>query len=298
MLAHELRGKSIARTHAADAKARMAEPQMHDILALATSTGPWSASLVTAIDIASRCNGNVTGCYVPGSLRQQRAYETDPTIMSLLTDIDYEMPDESAAFRDFAKRYGAGHSTWAVTRTAIAPTMRKLGAWHDVIIIERDIVDEERVFDILGEGMLSSRTPCIVLPPHWDGAVSFERIVIAWNGTYESTRALHSALPLIQLAKHVTLINGEMRPPYGDQVSVTEPDPITYLAHHGIAAKPHFIRVAADEAGKTILNKARETQAGLLVMGAYSHSRIRERVLGGATRYVLANADLPIFMQH
>jgi nucleotide-binding universal stress UspA family protein len=282
-------------------KPHMAEhptQKFHDILALATSTGPWSAALLTAIDIAARWNANVTGCYVPGSLREQRAYESDPTVMSLLTDMEYDYPDESAAFHAFAMEHGALHASWATTHTAIATTLRKLGAWHDLAVIERDMVDETRVFDILGEGMLSSRIPCILLPPHWDDIVAFDRIVIGWNGSIEATRALHSALPLIQLAKQVILVNGQVRTPYDDQPSVTEPDPIVYLMHHGISAKPHYIRVEADEAGKALLQQVRAVRADLLVMGAYGHSRVRERVLGGATRYVMANANIPVFMQH
>jgi nucleotide-binding universal stress UspA family protein len=272
--------------------------QYHDILALATSTGPWSAALRVAVDMASRWEANVTGCYVPATVRDYRALENEPTVMSLLTAVDYECPDESAAFHIFAKEHGANHATWAVTHTAIAPTLRKLGAWHDLAIIERDMVDQARVFDILGESMLSSHLPCLLLPPHWDDTVAFNRIVIGWNGNYEDSRALHSALPLLKLANKVVLVNGEVRPPYDNQRNVAEPDPIAYLMHHGIAAKPHYIQVPAEEAGKVLLQKAHEMDADLLVMGAYGHSRIRERVLGGATRHVMANADIPVFMQH
>jgi nucleotide-binding universal stress UspA family protein len=293
-----LANQSHEMSHATSIVTKRAALQFNDILALVTSTDPWSAALLTAIDLAARWNANVTGCYVPCSLREQRAYESDPTVMSLMTDGEYEYTDESAAFHAFAKELGARHTSWVVTHTAIAPTLHKLGAWHDLAVIERDMVAETGVFDILGEGMLSSRAPCLVLPPRWDDTVSFDRIVIGWNGSVEGTRALHSALPLLQLAKQVILVNGEVRTPYYDQVNVKEPDPIAYLMHHGIAAKPYHISVPAIEAGKSLLQKAHEVNADLLVMGAYGHSRIRERVLGGATRYVMANADIPVFMQH
>lgn len=275
-------------------------PCFHDVLALATATGSWSPAVRVAVDIASRWSANVTGCYVPGSLREQRAYESDPTVMSLLTEIEDDSPDEdeSHAFKMFAEEQGVRHAAWVGTRTAIAPTLRKLGAWHDLAVIERDIVDEPRMFDILGECMLSSRLPSILLPPGWDDTLSFEHIVIGWNGSFESTRALHSALPLIRLAKKVILVDGQIHTPYDSKVGVTEPDPVVYLMHHGIAAKPHYIHVSPDEAGKVLLQKAGEIRADLLVMGAYGHSRIRERVLGGATRHVMANANIPVFMQH
>ena len=131
-----------------------------------------------------------------------------------------------------------------------------------------------------------------------EDAISFDRIVIGWNGNFEATRALHSALPLIHLAKQIVLVNGEIRPPYGGQVDVPEPDPVDYLTHHGVVAKPIYVHATPDDAGKVLLQQAHEIRADLLIMGAYGHSRIRERVLGGATRHILANADLPVYMQH
>jgi nucleotide-binding universal stress UspA family protein len=272
--------------------------KFHDVLALGTSTMPWSPALLTAIDIAARWHGNVSGCYVPGCLRELRALDEDPTVLSLLSDTGHEEIAEADAFQTYAKNHGVLHAAWMVTRTAIAPTLRKLGAWHDLAVLERGMVDETRIFDVLGEAMLGSRIPCLVLPPDWNKPVSFKRIVVAWNGSFESTRALRSALPLLQLADEVSLINGHIREPAPAQLSVAQPDPVVYLMHHGIAAKPHYINASADKAGEALLNRVRTEAADLLVMGGYGHSRIRERVLGGATRHVMAYADIPVFMQH
>lgn len=275
-----------------------ASSRFHDVLALATSTAPWSPALLAAVDMAGLWNSNVTGCYVPGGLREQRALEDDPTVLSLLADVEYACIDDVAAFQAFAKSHGARHVAWTITRTAIAPTLRNLGAWHDLAIVERDMVDETRIFDILGEAMLGSRIPCLVLPPNWNNTLSFERIVIGWNGCVESTRALHGALPLLQLAKEVTLVDGHTRNPCNSRPGVAEPDPVIYLMHHGIAAKPRYLDVPANEVGKALLQEAHDAHANLLVMGAYGRSRLRERVLGGATRHVMAHASIPVFMQH
>jgi nucleotide-binding universal stress UspA family protein len=206
--------------------------------------------------------------------------------------------DEADAFRAFAQERGVHDAHWSVTHTAIAPTLRKLGAWHDLAVIERDMVDETRIFDILGEAMLCSRVPCLVLPPAWSDRLSFQRIVIGWNGSFESTRALHSALPLLQLAGQVTLVNGQARASRTREPDVAEPDPIAYLRQHGVAARAHDLDVPNDEVGKALLHTAHERRADLLVMGGYGRSRIRERVLGGATRHVMAHAGIPVFMQH
>lgn len=272
--------------------------RFHDVLALGTSVAPWSPALLAAVDIAARWNGNVTGCYVPGALRELRALEDDPTVLSLLSDAGYESLDDADAFQTYAQNHGALHAAWMVTRTAIAPTLRKLGAWHDLAVLERDMVDETRIFDILGEAMLCCRIPCLILPPGWNQPLSFRRIVVAWNGSFESTRALHGALPLLQLASDVTLVNGHAREPHARQPGVAQPDPVIYLMHHGVAAKPRYLDVPTDEAGNALLDRVHHEAADLLVMGGYGHSRIRERVLGGATRHVLAQANIPVFMQH
>jgi len=272
--------------------------RFYDVLALATSVTPWSPALSVAVEMAGLWNSNVTGCYVPGCLREQRALEDDPTVFSLLADVSYDCLDDVAAFQRFAQSHGARHAAWSITHTAIAPTLRKLGAWHDLAVLERDMVDATRIFDILGEAMLCSRIPCMVLPPGWNKKLSFERIAIGWNGSFESTRALRSALPLLQLAKEVTLINGHNRETCDREWSAPEPDPFIYLMHHDVAARLDYLNASADRAGETLLNKAREWHADLLVMGGHGHSRIRERVLGGATRHVMAHASMPIFMQH
>lgn len=286
------------RTATGTSRPAHAPSRFHDVLALGTSVAPWSPALLAAVDIAARWSGNVTGCYVPGCLRELRALEEDPTVLSLLSEAGYECLDDAEAFQTYAQNHGAMYAAWMVTRTAIAPTLRKLGAWHDLAVLERDMVDAARVFDVLGEAMLSCRIPCMILPPDWKQPLSFRRVVVAWNGSFESTRALHSALPLLQLASDVTLVNGHSREPHAPQLDVAQPDPMIYLMHHGVAAKPRYLDVPTDEAGSALLDRVHHEAADLLVMGGYGHSRIRERVLGGATRHVLAHAEIPVFMQH
>lgn len=269
-----------------------------DVLALATTSGPWSPALLVALEIASRWNANLTACYVPVGLREQRPVDADPAAADLPGESEYELPDESAAFARFARERGVAHASWAVTRAPIAPTLHHLGAWHDLAVIERDIVDAAHVYDILGEGLLSARLPCVLLPSHWNGGLAFDCIAVGWNGSFESTRAMRSALPLLRLARQVILVNGKLSAPDEHSTGVTEPEPLAYLMQHGIAAKLHHIQVPPDEAGLALLRHAHVLRADLLVMGAYGHSRVRERMLGGATRYVIANADMPVFMQH
>lgn len=270
-----------------------------DVLALGTCTNPWSPAIATGAAIAADHGSNLTGCYVPAPLRSLAGCEEPgPLMPEQRDDMEREGADEPDAFQQFADDLGIRNAAWMVTHSPIAPTLRQLGGWHDLIVLERDMMEPERTLDLLGEALRGCRVPCLILPSRWSGPATFQRIVIGWNGSVEATRALHGALPMLQLARHVTLVDGEIRKPVAAPPGSARPDPVAYLRHHQVQAASQRIHVASETAGATLLYKARETRADLLVMGAYSHSRIRDCRLGGATRHVLLHADLPVLMQH
>ncbi len=271
---------------------------MEDIVALVTSTGPWSSAALSALALAARFGSHVTGCYVDMSLRAIHGADADPTALALLLDTPRENHADRDAFQAAARRMGVRSASWAVTRASVASTMRQMGAWHDLIVLERDILQEHSLFDALGEALVACRSPCLVLPPFWEGGADFKRVVLAWNGSIESVRAIHAALPFAKAAKEVIIIDGET-PHYDDDQGQDPPFfPINYLLSHDISAKSHRIHVTAREAGSALWRIATQERADLLVTGAYGRSRLRERTLGGATRYLLHHASIPMLVQH
>ncbi len=271
---------------------------MEDIVALVTSTGPWSSAALTALALSARFGGHVTGCYVDISLRGIHGSDIDPSALAMLMDVPQENHADRDAFRATARSMGVRSASWSVTRASIASTMRQVGAWHDLIVLERDILQEPSLFDALGEALVACRSPCLVLPPFWDGNADFKRVVIAWNGSIESVRAIHAALPFAKAAREVILIDGET-PHYDDDPGQDPPFfPLNYLLTHDVPAKTHRIHVTPREAGSAIWRLAVQERADLLVTGAYGRSRLRERALGGATRYLLHHASIPMLVQH
>ncbi|MFC4762903.1 universal stress protein [Dyella koreensis] len=270
----------------------------NDVVALVTSTDPWSPAATTGVALARQWGSRLTGCYVDPSLRTLSGADAEPTVLGLLIQAWDEDHGERAAFESLARASGVPDAAWAVTHTSVAPTLRQLGAWHDLAVLERDMVEGHALADILGETMLSCRIPCLILPPGWKGEVAFKRVLIAWNGSIESTRALHAALPFLEAAKDVILIDGERLNPEDLTGHPPRFDPITYLMRHRIAVKPHSIGGPHHLSGEKLLQEAVHLHADLLVMGAYGHSRTRERILGGATRHALQHAKIPLLMQH
>jgi nucleotide-binding universal stress UspA family protein len=118
------------------------------------------------------------------------------------------------------------------------------------------------------------------------------RICVGWNGTAESSAAVQAALPWMHRATAVRILTSEDYQRRGPEA----PDLAAYLGLHGVAAEIATFRPIDRSVGAGMLAAAREFGADLLSMGAYSHSRLRQLILGGVTRHVLENADLPVLM--
>ena len=271
-----------------------------DILAIATSSDPWSPAVTAAISLAARWGSKLTGCYIDPSLRHAAEADMEPSVLGMLMQPRGEDDGERDAFISHAHRLGVAEADWVVTHAGLAPTLRAVGAWHDLAVLERDVVEGAHLFDILSEAMSNSRLPCLLLPPRWSSELKLDRVVVGWNGSIEATRAIHGALPFLQAASEVVLIDGEKQGANGDGEAATLPrfDAVDYLQRHQVAVSTRRLQVPPTEAGAALLKAAHAIHADLLVMGSYSHSRLRERILGGATRHVLAHAHLPVLMQH
>jgi nucleotide-binding universal stress UspA family protein len=118
------------------------------------------------------------------------------------------------------------------------------------------------------------------------------RICVAWNGTAESAAAIQAAIPWMQRAKEVQILSADeyhRRGPGAMELA-------SYLALHGIQCQTAQFRPVERDVGRGLLEGARAFGADMLAMGAYSHSRLRQLILGGVTRHVLENAKIPVLM--
>lgn len=142
--------------------------------------------------------------------------------------------------------------------------------------------------------VLSSGRPAIIVPYAGSYPVVGRRVLVAWNGGREATRAVHDALPILEKADsvHVLSINP------GDQRHIPGADITKHLAHHGIHAEATETNSADIDVGDALLSRAADFAADLIVMGAYGHSRAREWVMGGVTRDLLKHMTAPVLMSH
>jgi nucleotide-binding universal stress UspA family protein len=152
--------------------------------------------------------------------------------------------------------------------------------------------------DLAAEVVLAAGRPVLVVPAAGAAQPLGRRIAVAWNASREAARAVTDALPLIEGADHVVVLI--VRPKTGAHAHGPEPgvDVAHYLARHGTDVEVVVVDGPQADVGDVLLRETARLQADLLVMGAYGHSRLRELVLGGATRTALERRTLPLLMSH
>ena len=119
--------------------------------------------------------------------------------------------------------------------------------------------------------------------------------MIHWNCSTEQARATAAAMPLLLAAQQVTVLTvsgGQAVPgPSAEQL-------LKHLQYNGITAKPMTVGLEGRNTGEAILRAAKAAGSDLLVKGAFTQSRLRQMIFGGATSHILAHADLPVLMAH
>jgi nucleotide-binding universal stress UspA family protein len=155
-------------------------------------------------------------------------------------------------------------------------------------------IDQEAVLEA---ALFEGQTPVLVVPDGASLATPPRRVMIAWNESAEALTAVRAALPMLRTAASAQIVvidpptRGQNRSDPGGMLA-------QYLARHGVSAEIDVLARTMPQISDVLKRQARETGADMLVMGAYGHSRFREAILGGATRNMLSEAPLPVFMAH
>ena len=123
-------------------------------------------------------------------------------------------------------------------------------------------------------------------------------VMLCWNASREAARAASEALPLLKAASTVTVLIVEPRSTAKGHGAEPGADVATWLSRHGVKVTVQRDVAADADVGSVILSRAMDHGSDLIVMGIYGHSRLRELVLGGASRTVLADMTVPVLMAH
>ena len=184
-------------------------------------------------------------------------------------------------------------------------------SWHVEVGSARELVGQRgRVFDLtvlsshdnaagasgrdVADGAVFETGRPVLVSPAEPPAALGDRVFVAWNRSAQSARAVVGAMPFLEQVTEITIGYVDT----GAKAGPTPEELQASLAWHGIAAEVKRIPRGGGSVAELINAAARDAGADLLVMGAYSHSRLREMVLGGVTHHILGHITLPTMMMH
>jgi nucleotide-binding universal stress UspA family protein len=187
---------------------------------------------------------------------------------------------------------GGNSARWAEVTGRRDEVIPRKARVSDLIVFGAQPADSPELGGSIETTLVSCGRPVLLAPGgvHTIG----DRIAIAWNDSAEAARALASALPLIETAQAVHILAADT---WRTRFEATE-ELAEYLAWRGIGCERQAVDVGEEEVGEALMQAAIAGGADLLVMGGYGRSRLRELVLGGVTRHVLTNTQLPVLFAH
>jgi len=216
--------------------------------------------------------------------RETRAKEAFDAVCARLGVAMREIPAEADGLT----------AAWQVMTGSASSILSQLGRLYDLLVLSPiGAVSGGTAVGAL-EGALFQTGRPILVAPHMMPETIGRNIFIAWNRSAQAARAVAAAMPLIEKASKVTIGSvdtGSKLGPSAEELSAS-------LAWHGVHAD---VRLFSDEGGplaELLVSYAENAGADLMVMGAYSHARFQELVLGGVTNHTLRHVTLPVLMAH
>ena len=198
-------------------------------------------------------------------------------------------------FRARCERDGIAHE-WRVAEGMTAEQVTAAARYADLLVLgQADPAASQGGAMLLDDAIFFSGRPVLVVPYAGSFGDIGRRVLVGWKAGREASRAVHDALPLLAGADKVTVLSVN---PGGPPDHLPGAAISRHLARHGIAAEASRMDSAELADGDVLLNAAADLGADLLVVGAYGHSRLREYVLGGVTKTLLARMTLPVLFSH
>ncbi|MGD9922664.1 MAG: universal stress protein [Pseudorhodoplanes sp.] len=255
-----------------------------------------------AISLAEAFDAHVTGV----------AFSYDPPWPPAITDLGgadilrslieqnrTQAKSTAAQFQAAAKRSQiSAHSLTPEGSLSVATeAFANLARAYDLAVLKQSESDDDvTAQNMIEAALFNSGRPVLIVPYIQKAGFSVKRVVVCWDGSRAAARAIGDSLPLIARANNVqvlTVVTGKF-----DENDVTGADIAEHLARYKLRTELSRLPAPDIDVANAILSHAADIDADLIVMGGYGHSRLRDFVLGGATRSILQSMTVPTFMSH
>lgn len=267
--------------------------------------------LSAAFDIAKAYASHVSAVYVrpdPSEVLPYLGEGISAGVIQEIMDASRDASNRSAA----SARAALDKAAKTAGASVHQPAQAGLGASFHIRegLAEEVLAEEARLSDLvvfdtpaeskdataratIESALLNGRKP-LLLVPHRAAKIVGTKVAIGWDGGAAAAHAISAAIPMLARAEAVEILNVTAGP-----IDTVQMDRLRdYLRLHGLSAVEHGINPGSQGTASTLVDAAQRAGAGLLVIGGYGHSRLREMVLGGVTRHIFASVTMPVFMAH
>jgi len=257
------------------------------------------ASAAYGVDLAGKLGAHLSLVLAAPKL-QQGLFIPVAAVSGLLADNDRVRADNAAAISGAVSHAAAANGVALSSETLQSPypsLERRLlnrAHVHDVVLVARPAADDYVMPGLVESLIFESGRPVLLVDSDHAKPASFERIVIAWDGSARAARAVWDALPLLKRAQSVEIVSVKDDKDLSKAIPGSELAPA--LARHGIKVTVTDLSRNGDTAGNAIKSHVGLVRADLLVMGAFGHNRWRELILGGVTEDLIRSANVPVLM--
>jgi nucleotide-binding universal stress UspA family protein len=274
---------------------------LKDLLVIADNDPTYAARLDLALALAAEHHAHLTGLHVmPPALTPIYGDMPVPDTVEKMQRLELENAARRAA-AIFAERAGRAtvSTEWRVSEGDIVRVASEHARYADLTVLPQGMdlgfasADLARLPQEMAVGV---GRPVLVIPRYGSFPRVGGRVLVAWNGSREATRAVHDALPLLRRAEQVTVLS--IDPDADAERRLPGADVSLHLTRHGVTVQAATIAGADVAVGDLLLSYVADHEIDLIVMGAYGHTRLREMVLGGATRTLLRHMTVPVLMSH
>jgi nucleotide-binding universal stress UspA family protein len=172
----------------------------------------------------------------------------------------------------------------------------RLARRYDLSIVSQPEPKEAENALIIEAALFESGRPVLIVPYIQAQGLKLDQMMLCWDGSRHAARAFADALPLLARGNNINVVTIATKEENNGEISGA--DIAHHLARHQLKVELKHIITPDTDVASTILSYAADTSADLIVMGGYGHSRLREFVLGGATRGILTSMTVPTLMSH
>ena len=255
-----------------------------------------------AISIAEAFEAHIAGI----------AFAYDPVITPTVMDglsaawVDTQHAENRAAAEAAIDRFEAAvkretlsaeHRIIETSLGGAARTLGRMARHFDLVVVGQADPERKAPDDLMIEAALfESGRPVVVVPYIQKAGLKLDRVLVCWDGGRTAARAIADALPFLKRAKTIEIVMVTSESGQADELPGA--DLGEHLARHGLKVEVKRLVAADVDVPNTILSYAADCAADFIVMGGYGHSRLREFVLGGATRGILESMTVPVLMSH